>query len=429
MERAGPDGTLGVQTLEEIERSLHGKLRAHRISGELIRRHGQDALQQGLAEYARELKRGTAIENADAWIVNAAFRRAVDEMRREERRPDDVPIERILDTDAAAAPASEEIAVEHLLAQEVREAIGDLRVEERQALRLYFFEERTMEEAAKAGCCSRRTFRRRLRRALESIDARLGVGAPEPGSDLAIEIGLAAWVSLGGAQVVPGGGMLSRLLAPFEAGWESALALPGRLRDLGARALGEPAARLGTGGSGERIAALAGGPAAKVIGGCAGAAAVCAIGGAIVTGAVGVGAGGSEAHRRPASAARPLRHASSPSPLSPAAPMHQAPVARAPRAAGGRRSSATATAAKPRTSRAAKKRRARKAEERQLEEQMSAMTVAASEASSESSSGAGTSVAPAGEAAPSEGSSGGGSTSAGSGSDEKELESQFGAFK
>lgn len=422
MERAGLDGTLGVQALDEIERSLHGKLRAHRISGELIQRHGQDALQQALAEYTRELKRGTAIENPDAWIVNAAFRRAVDEVRRDARRPDSVPIELVLDTDAAAAPASEEIAVEHLTAQEVREAIGALRVEERQALRLYFFEERTMEEAAKAGYCSRRTFRRRLRRALESIDARLGVGAPEPGSDLAIEIGLAAWASLSGAQVVPARGMAGRLLAPLEATWESALDIPSRLRDLGVQALDGPAARLGSGGSAERIAALAGGPAAKVIGGCAGAVAVCAIGGAIVTGVVGnPGAGDRqsahvEAHAR--AAAHPSSRPTTPAPEAPSRPVTQVAT----------ESAATASPERQRPSKAARRRRAHKAEERQVEEQMSAMSRIASEAESEpTSSGASAAAAPESESvavAPS-----GGSSASSRASEEAQAEKQFGAFK
>lgn len=279
-----------------------------------------------------------------------------------------------------------------------------------------------MEEAAKAGYCSRRTFRRRLRRALESIDARLGVGAPEPGSDLAIEIGLAAWVSLSGAQVVPARGMTSRLLAPLEAIWESALDVPSRLRDLSVRALDGPAARLGSGGGAERIAALAGGPAAKVIGGCAGAAAVCAIGGAIVTGVVGNAGTGNRQSAHVESHVQATAHAS-PRPTTPAP---EAPTRQATQVAA--ESGTTTSPPQQRPSRATRRRQARKAEERQVEEQMSAMSRIANEAESEpTSSGASAAAAPESESvtvAPS-----GGSSGSSAASEEAQAEKQFGAFK
>ena len=104
-----------------------------------------------------------------------------------------------MQTNEDAAPPTEEIAVEHVLAEELREALKRLSPEEQCVLSLHYFEGLTTEASAKALFCSERTYRRRLERALEKLGRLLGAQAPEPRSQLAIEIGVLSWVALRGA--------------------------------------------------------------------------------------------------------------------------------------------------------------------------------------------------------------------------------------
>jgi RNA polymerase sigma factor (sigma-70 family) len=297
---------LEAEALREIELSLYGKLRAHRLSESFIGRCGPDALQQGFAEYVRAVERGTEIENRDAWVVSTAFRRAIDELRREVRRADGAVVEAVLASGGVAAPPAEEAALAHLEADQLREAIETLAPEQRQALSLYYFEERTGRESARALGCSERTFRRRLDSAVEQLRQRFGIAIPEPDSQLAITAGLAAWASLVGARVVPAQGPLEHLLAAADALRRTSAAIGGRARGLAARV---------TLGNGEGISAAATGPLGKATGACAGALAACAL-----TGVIGPGVGGVDLlggnHAKP-----PVRHgafSATPRQLSPA---------------------------------------------------------------------------------------------------------------
>jgi RNA polymerase sigma factor (sigma-70 family) len=292
--RGDSDPPLQAEALREIELSLHGKLRAHRLSESFIERYGQDALQQGLTEYVRAIERGAEIENPDAWVVTTAFRRAIDELRREVRRADGAAVEAVLAGGGSASPAADEAALAHLEADQLREVIATLAPEQRQALSLYYFEERSGRESARALGCSERTFRRRLDSALEQLRQRFGIAVPEPDSELAIAVGLAAWASLAGARVVPTPeGPFAHVLAAADALRRASAGLGGRAREL--------AARLTLGG-GEGIGAAASGPLGKATGACVGALAACAL-----TGVIGPGVGGVDLlggdHAKP-----PVRH-------------------------------------------------------------------------------------------------------------------------
>jgi hypothetical protein len=178
-----------------------------------------------------------------------------------------------------ASPPAEEAALAHLEVGQLREAIGTLASEERQALSLYYFEERSGRESARLLGCSERTFRRRLDSALEQLRRRFGIAVPGPESELAIGVGLAAWASLGGARVPAVQGPLDHLLAAVDSLRRLSSGLGGRAREL--------VARMAAGSSGEGIAAAASGPLGKATGACAGALVACAL-----TGVLGPGVGG-----------------------------------------------------------------------------------------------------------------------------------------
>lgn len=259
--------------LREMEQDLRRTLRAHRLSESFVERHAEDALQKGVVEYLRARQAGKEVREPRGFVLKAAFRRAIDELRREARTVDGLQVERLLDRAGQTHPSAEEIAVEDITAADLRSAIDTLPAEERQALRLRYFEELSDARSAELLYCSERTFRRRLHKALADLAALLGAPAPEPGSPRGLEIGLVAWASLGG-------GRMAMSPSPFD----HLASVLDRLHSLPGRVLG----RLrGTGTSvaasetPERIGAIAAGPAGKVIGGCAGAAVICALSGVV----------------------------------------------------------------------------------------------------------------------------------------------------
>lgn len=321
------DRPLQAEALREIERSLHGKLRAYQLSEAFIERCAEDALQKGLIEYFRAVKDGQKIDNRDAFVVKAAFCRAIDELRRETRRSDGA-VDAILDSGRMASPPTEEVAFDFLRAEELRRALAELSPEEQQVLCLCYFEERTAEEGATLLFCSERTYRRRLKLALKNLGQLLGAPVPEPGSELAIEIGLVAWAGLGGANAVLSAGPFEHLLAAIDSVREGVGRFGGHARDFTARMLAS--------GDGEKMGAIASGPLGKGAGACAGTLALCALSGVIGPGVGGVNVVGDhdQTHRPQVAHNRPSSPTSSrPSSLPPQTPA-------APRATNGAREGA-----------------------------------------------------------------------------------------
>jgi RNA polymerase sigma factor (sigma-70 family) len=354
---------LEAEALREIERSLHGKLKAHRLSDSFIERCGEEAVQRGLVEYLHAVEEGIEVDNRDAFVVRAAFWRAIDELRREARQADGTAIEAILASGRIAEPASEELAVERLAAEELREAVESLSAEERQVLSLHYFEQLSFKRSAETLYCSERTFRRRLKKALGNLSRHLGVAAPEPGSELAIEIGLVAWVSLCGARVVLSQGPLAQLAAVPDAVHDGVLWTAGRLRDL--------TVRLFASGAGERATEIAASPLTKTGGACTGALAICAL-----TGVVGPGLGGVDVIGGHERLKRPMTRSHQPAPAHPDGAVADRGI---PTAASTPRSSTKGSASPPpgkarRTEAASAKREAR-----QVRQQTDGFARAASE--------------------------------------------------
>lgn len=395
---------LEAEAMRDIERSLRARLRAHRLSDSFIERCCEDAVQRAWLDYLRALEEGVEVANPGAFLANAAFCRAIDELRRESHEARGVEIDKLLAGRRFAARAAEEVALDRLAAQELRAAIGTLPPEERQILSLHYFEQLSDRRASEALFCSESTFRRRRQRALRRLGLRLGLTAPEPGSELAVEIGLAAWVCLGGGAVAARGGALGRLAGLAE----GARGVAGWLLDRGR----EVAAPLTASGAGERLGALAGGQAARVLAGCAGAAAVCVAGGVIVT-----GVGGEGAHRPARThAGAEARAASSPRPTEPA----EEPTGT------GSGAASTGPLSQPAAAKQNGRLSRREAERRQVEAQASGIARAAAEAPSPTS-GAESAAAPASEAVTVAPASGGSSFR--SAAEEEQAERQFGAFK
>jgi RNA polymerase sigma factor (sigma-70 family) len=382
--------------LRGMERDLRARLRAHRLSESFVDRYAEDALQRGVVEYLRAREAGKEIREPAGFVLEAAFRRAIDELRREARTAEGAEVERLIDEAGETSPSAEEIAVDAITVSDLRTAIGSLPAEERQALSLHYFEEESAARAARLLYCSESTFRRRLHKALADLAELLGAPVPEPGSHRGLEVGLAAWASLGGGRVVVSSSPLDHVVGALQ----SLHSLPGRVLDrLRGTSIGVAASE-----APERIGAVAAGPAGKMIGGCAGAAVICALSGVIGPGVQLAGSPTGEAghhphkvapHRRPASRKplvvapkirpeekiEPTQEAAAPSPepASPA-PRHQHHTEH--RSAMQSHHQATTTTEEPRS------------EEEQVEEQFSGIA----QATAESEAGSGT-PAPTGEGA------------------------------
>lgn len=274
--------SLDADQLRAISAALPGKLRAHQVSEAFIDRYTEELVQQALTEYARACEQGQAIDNPGGWIVNTAFLRAIDQLRREEREGTaPLSIEAALEvTDGTSAPPDEE-AIRHIEAEQLHRAIRKLSVPQRQALSLYYFEEQSSRQGADALGWSEPTFRRRCNAALRALRERFGVieTVPEPGDRTAIEVGLAAWLSLAGTQG-HAGRITDQLAVAADSVRSGVTGLADRVRDF--------ATRLLSSGGGEGIVNAAGGPIGKTAGVCgaAAAAAMC------VTGVIGPGVGG-----------------------------------------------------------------------------------------------------------------------------------------
>jgi RNA polymerase sigma factor (sigma-70 family) len=291
------DRPLEANAIRDIERALWGKLRACGLSDAFIHRSIEDALQKGLEEYLRRA-RSVEIENPMGFVVRAGFQRAIDELRREARQADGDVVDVLIDSTSNSEPSTDELAIGQMEADELRQAVDQLSPEEQQVLSLHYFEELTAEASAATLFCSERTYRRRLKQALRKLSRLLGGPVPEPGSELALEIGVIAWIGLGGAKVVLSHGLLDQLLAGLEAGHERLRWLEERVREL----VGLSGA---SGGGSERIVAVASSGPGKAVGACVAAAAACvlAVGGAELAGVGGGGSTHSEEHP-PAPASR-----------------------------------------------------------------------------------------------------------------------------
>ncbi len=278
------------------------------------------------------MARGERIENPGGFLVDVAYKRAIDALRKESADPELDELEAASSLpDPSVADPSEELEHEEVRSQ-VYEAISHLEGEERQVIALVYFEGMSGRESAGPLGVSETTALRRLRSA--SAKLREWLPAIEEGSFCAeaapqlralaagtaeglevtqaklhlencaacretmarreafgFEVGLAAWLSLSSAASAQAR-LGDRLAGLAEAARHAIAAALDRARELALRLTGSGGAEA-AGGAGS--AAL--GKAAA--GACATAAAVCA-----VTGVIGPGIGGISLSR---AATRPRR--------------------------------------------------------------------------------------------------------------------------
>jgi RNA polymerase sigma factor (sigma-70 family) len=306
-----------------------GLLRRKRMSQDFVEREGEDLFAQACFEYSRQLAEGREIRNPVAWIVTCGWHRTVGLLETRDRRPRMVSTESLGELSEDEGTPEQEFLSEDRY-RKVHEAVERLPDYQRRLLALSYFEGESVREAGRRmgwtpskAQRAHETARRRLRKML----------AVEWSDDLAIEVGLAAFLSVGGGGCARhlhliggiegaldalrhpaelGHRLLDVARAPFSPGAPSGHS--GKAAEVGARAmanlhrqsgslaerasrrLSDVGGRLFTSGAAETgVAAAEGG--GRTLEFCKAIAAACVIGGGAVTGALIVSEGHHEAAR------------------------------------------------------------------------------------------------------------------------------------
>lgn len=351
---------LEPHVLRGAELALKHKLR-RKFSADFTTRHADDLIAKAAKEYVVAEARGERIENPGGFLVDVAYKRAIDALRKESADPELDELEAASSLpDPTVADPSEELEHEEVRSQ-VYEAISHLEGEERQVIALVYFEGMSGRESAGPLGVSETTALRRLRSA--SAKLREWLPAIEGGSFCAeaapqlralaagtaeglevtqaklhlencaacretmarreafgFEVGLAAWLSLSSAASAQAR-LGDRLAGVAEVARHAITTALDRARELALRLTGSGGAEA-AGGAGS--AAL--GKAAA--GACATAAAVCAVTGVIGPGIGGISLSGG-GHEAAAPKARSAKASIAPAP-APLPPVERTPIVASP---------------------------------------------------------------------------------------------------
>ncbi len=275
MRAASAAEELSRSELEAAELGFSQLLRRRGISPGFIERNRADLLARARLEYTRHLAAGDQIESPVGWLINCAWRRTQNLLKSEHDSPAVISIDDgIAFEDRAVATPEEEVLRSDRHCR-IQDAVDRLPLDERKVIELTYFEGLSVRQVGRLLDWDKSKAARRHRAALERLQILLGA---EDADALAIEIGLAAWIS-----IATEGGCGVDLPAGFEA-----------LVDSAGRGLGgviarthELARRFLAGGGAEPGMGAAASGAARTAGVCGAAVLAC-----MASGVVGPGVGG-----------------------------------------------------------------------------------------------------------------------------------------
>ncbi len=268
---------LSEAELQAAQLGFRQLLRRKNFPEEFVRNYSQDLLGKAQQEYWKRIAEGGKVHNPAGWLIKCAYRRTQNLLEAEGHWPRMVGLDSVGALPDHSAPTPEEQVLEADRARRVQEAVDTLPLEQRKVIELCYFEGMSVREVGRALNWGKSKADRRHHAALERLRALLGVTDLD---SLAIEIGLAAWISLaterGGAFNLPSG-----IDAMSDTASRGVADLIGRLHELARRFL--------VSGGGEPTAAAAASGAARTAGVCAAATVAC-----LATGVVGPGVGGAD---------------------------------------------------------------------------------------------------------------------------------------
>jgi RNA polymerase sigma factor (sigma-70 family) len=262
--------------LEAARLGFNQMLRRKRFSGRFIETNAEDLLARARFEYTRALSQGAEIHSPAGWLINCAWRRTQNLLEAQGSEPAFVSTEKAGAIVDEQSPSPEEAAIEGDRARRIEAAMAELSHDQRMLIELSYFEGMSVREAGRFLRWHSSKAQRTHEAGLRALREALGVSDID---ELAIEIGLAAWVSLAAEK-----GIGVRVPAGVEAAADS---LERGAGGLWARA--HEAARRVLAGGGEPSSAMAAGGAARTAGVCGVAAVACLAGGVVGPGVGGVG--------------------------------------------------------------------------------------------------------------------------------------------
>jgi len=228
--------------LREAEQGFIRLLRAKGFPGAWVERNSLDLLAQASSEYAAWLQNHELKGSPVGWLITCAYRRAVNQLKVEGRRPPaGADVTALAD---ASSPSPEQEVLDDERQSRLRSAISCLPDKEQRLISLHYFEGHSVREAGRRVGWSKSAADRHHQAALERLRALVG---DDPTLLSPASLGFGAWAVIAGDR---GGSLIRRLgegvrrLIPFlEPG--NPLSTAGAGRALGACGAGLAAAVCG----------------------------------------------------------------------------------------------------------------------------------------------------------------------------------------
>lgn len=143
-----PAGGLTPAQLREAERGLKLML-ARKFSAVWIAEHAKDVLGQANVEYTEWLERNPPARNPIGWLLTCAYRRALNLLDSQSRRPPQASIETVFHLADESTPTPEQVVLDNDRIGRLQDALSHLPQKERELLALVYFEGDSIREAGR----------------------------------------------------------------------------------------------------------------------------------------------------------------------------------------------------------------------------------------------------------------------------------------
>ncbi len=146
--KAAPTRGLTPAQYREAERGLKLML-AKKFSAVWIQENTADLLTQANIEYGEWLDDNPPARKPVGWILTCAYRRALNQLDTETRKPPTAPLDSIFHLADDSTPTPEQVALDHDRQRRLRDALSHLPRKEAQLLALIYYEDYSIREAGR----------------------------------------------------------------------------------------------------------------------------------------------------------------------------------------------------------------------------------------------------------------------------------------
>lgn len=265
--RGGGDAVTGAH-LREAQRALIGMFRSKGFPVAWVNRNVVDLLAQASLEYTEWLEGHEPAESPVGWLVTCAYRRGLNLLTSQNRRPRSTSIDAVFHLADESTPTPEQQALDDDRQERLRAALDCLPQRERKLLSFVYFEDCSVREAGRRLGWRKSAADRHHQAALERLSVVVDRSLLSPAG-----LGLAAWVAAHGDGSRFWGAARRGPLASVRDGTAAAA----EAAVSAGRRLAEAVRRLSP--FGDTVSAAAAGGAGRALGACGAAvvAAACAL--------------------------------------------------------------------------------------------------------------------------------------------------------